>query len=76
MSGARRYGAGVSGVLSRKTIAMGVYLLLIVATAFLFKIVPGGYVPQQDKNYLIGIAQLPDAASLERTESRLIAAST
>ena len=44
-------------------------LILIACTAFLFRIVPGGYVPQQDKNYLIGIAQLPDAASLERTEA-------
>jgi len=67
--GVRGYGAGVSGVLSRKAIAMGVYLVLIAATALLFKIVPGGYVPQQDKNYLIGIAQLPDAASLDRTEA-------
>ncbi len=66
--GAVRYSRGLSGVLSRKTAAMGVYLILIVCTAFLFRIVPGGYVPQQDKNYLIGIAQLPDAASLERTE--------
>lgn len=63
------YTKGVGGVLKVKSVAMLVYLGLIVATVFLFKIVPTGYVPDQDKNYLIGFAQLPDAASLDRTES-------
>ena len=30
--------------------------------------VPHGFVPQQDKQYLIGFAQLPDGATLDRTE--------
>jgi multidrug efflux pump len=30
--------------------------------------VPGGFVPAQDKQYLIGFAQLPDGATLDRTE--------
>jgi multidrug efflux pump len=34
----------------------------------LFKVVPGGFVPAQDKQYLIGFAQLPDGATLDRTE--------
>ena len=38
------------------------------ATAGLFKAVPGGFVPAQDKQYLIGFAQLPDGATLDRTE--------
>ena len=37
-------------------------------TALLFKLVPSGFVPAQDKQYLIGFAQLPDGASLDRTE--------
>jgi multidrug efflux pump len=32
------------------------------------KAVPSGFVPAQDKQYLIGFAQLPDGASLDRTE--------
>jgi len=55
-------------VLGIKSVAMLIYVLLIGATIFLFKLVPAGYVPDQDKNYLIGIAQLPDAASLDRTD--------
>ena len=38
-------------------------------TAFAFKAVPGGFVPTQDKQYLVAFAQLPDAASLDRTEA-------
>ena len=67
-AGSRAYGNGVGRLFSRKTIVMGVYLALIGATAFLFNQVPGGFVPAQDKGYLVGFAQLPDGASLERTE--------
>ena len=62
-----RYEVGVKGVLARKTAAIGVYLVLAAAAVFMFKAVPAGFVPAQDKQYLVGFAQLPDAASLERT---------
>jgi multidrug efflux pump len=66
---AHRYEAGVQGVLKRKSASLGVYALLTIAGIFMFKAVPPGFVPAQDKAYLIGFAQLPDAASLERTDS-------
>jgi len=47
---------------------MGVYIALLAVTGVLFKAVPDGFVPQQDKQYLIGFAQLPDGATLDRTE--------
>jgi len=62
-----RYEVGVKGVLGRKTAAIGVYLVLAAVAVFMFKAVPAGFVPGQDKQYLVGFAQLPDAASLERT---------
>ncbi|BDT61117.1 hypothetical protein MasN3_46110 [Massilia varians] len=62
------YEGGVKTVLRRKTATLGVYLLLGVAAVFMFKVVPPGFVPAQDKGYLIGFAQLPDAASLDRTD--------
>ncbi|MCM2439058.1 efflux RND transporter permease subunit [Agrobacterium vitis] len=67
-AGSNAYGKGVGGLLSRKSIVMVVYLALAGATYGLFNAVPGGFVPAQDKQYLIGFAQLPDAASLDRTE--------
>jgi len=66
--GTTAYVGGVRGVLSRKAIGFGVYLVLIVAAAGVFKAVPPGFVPGQDKQYLIGFAQLPDGATLDRTE--------
>jgi multidrug efflux pump len=63
-----RYSRSVGGVLSRKTLMLGLYVALLAVTGVLFKAVPDGFVPQQDKQYLIGFAQLPDGATLDRTE--------
>jgi multidrug efflux pump len=65
---AAAYSRSVGGVLSRKTLMMGMYVVLLAVTGVLFRAVPGGFVPQQDKQYLIGFAQLPDGATLDRTE--------
>ncbi|WP_341889609.1 multidrug efflux RND transporter permease subunit [Variovorax sp. YR752] len=66
--GANAYSGGVTRVISRKVLMLAVYLVLVGVTALLFKAVPGGFVPAQDKQYLIGFAQLPDGATLDRTE--------
>ena len=62
------YSRGVTRALGRKGAMIAVYVVLAAVTAGLFKAVPGGFVPQQDKQYLIGFAQLPDGATLDRTE--------
>ncbi|HEV7435666.1 MAG TPA: efflux RND transporter permease subunit, partial [Pseudorhizobium sp.] len=61
------YGRTVGGLLSRKSLVMVIYLALVGATYSVFTTVPGGFVPAQDKQYLIGFAQLPDGATLDRT---------
>jgi multidrug efflux pump len=66
--GSESYGGGVGGILKRKTVALAVYAVLIGLTMLLFQRVPAGFIPGQDKQYLVGFAQLPDAASLDRTE--------
>jgi multidrug efflux pump len=66
--GTTAYSGGVRRVISRKALAMGVYFVLIGITFGLFKAVPSGFVPAQDKQYLVGFAQLPDGATLDRTE--------
>jgi len=63
------YEKGVGGILKRKSLALLVYGVLILATGLLFARIPSGFVPAPDKQYLIGIAQLPAGASLERTEA-------
>jgi multidrug efflux pump len=62
------YGKGVGGVLKGKVATIIVYLLLLGSTYFAFHHVPPGFVPLQDKQYLVSFAQLPDGANLERTE--------
>lgn len=63
------YHGGVGRVLTHKAATLGVYVLLVVGAVLMFKLVPSGFVPSQDKQYLVGFAQLPDAASLDRTEN-------
>jgi len=63
------YSTSVGKLLGRKGLTVGVYALLLGATAVGFNNIPKGFVPAQDKQYLIGFAQLPDGATLERTEA-------
>ena len=66
--GSARYGLAVSGVLRRKGAVLAVYAVLLALTYVAFSKVPKGFVPTQDKQYLVAFAQLPDAATLDRTE--------
>jgi multidrug efflux pump len=66
--GSEAYSGGVRRVISRRAFVMVGYVALIGVTFGLFKMVPGGFVPGQDKQYLVGFAQLPDGATLDRTE--------
>jgi len=66
--GSTAYGRGVRGVLGHRTMMLGVYAVLVGATVLVTQIVPGGFVPAQDKEYLIAFAQLPTGATLDRTE--------
>ena len=63
------YGRGVARVLRMTTLALIVYALLLGLGALGFMRVPEGFVPVQDKDYVIAFAQLPDSASIERTEA-------
>ena len=58
----------------KRTIRFSIFALLIYgglvwATMKGFQIVPEGFVPAQDKAYLIGFAQLPEGSSLDRTDA-------
>ncbi|MBC8011481.1 MAG: multidrug efflux RND transporter permease subunit [Burkholderiales bacterium] len=66
---ADRYSAGVARTIRRAAIALVVYAGLVGLSGVMFNKTPAGFVPVQDKQYLIAFAQLPDGASLERTDS-------
>ncbi len=63
------YGRGVKGILGRKSLTILAYILLLCFTFVGFGRVPPGFVPMQDKQYLVSFAQLPDGATLDRTEA-------
>ena len=46
-----------------------VFALIVGATAVLFRIIPGSFVPAEDQGYLISALMLPDGATLKRTEN-------
>ena len=62
------YGRIVGHVLRISTLVLVVYGGLLVLTYWQFNHAPTGFVPQQDKGYLLLNVQLPDSASVERTE--------
>jgi len=66
--GSDRYVGGVRRIVGKGPVALALYAGLIGLTWLGFSHVPMGFVPAQDKQYLVSFAQLPDAASLDRTE--------
>ncbi len=68
-SSSARYQGAVSKSLRRRGAAFAVYALLLVAAGMMFKLVPGGFIPVQDKLYLIGAIRMPEGASIDRTEA-------
>jgi len=64
-----KYAAGVGGIVRKSGIALVLYAALVFLTGWSFTKVPTGFVPGQDKQYLIAFAVLPDGAALDRTES-------
>ncbi|HEX4609172.1 MAG TPA: efflux RND transporter permease subunit, partial [Urbifossiella sp.] len=65
------YGATVSRVLRMSVIVLLAYGGMLVLTYTEFARTPTGFIPQQDKGYLILNVQLPDSASVERTEDAM-----
>jgi multidrug efflux pump len=61
------YGRLVKSLMRISAVVMVLYLGLLGLTYVGFTTVPTGFIPEQDKGYLVVNAQLPDGASLERT---------
>jgi multidrug efflux pump len=61
------YGKVVSGAIRIAVVMLVLYAGLIGLTGKVFVTVPVGFIPEQDKGYLVMNIQLPDGASLERT---------
>ncbi|WP_140398971.1 efflux RND transporter permease subunit, partial [Halomonas citrativorans] len=66
-----KYQGGVARSLKHRGAVFMVYALLLLGTGVMFKAVPSGFIPVQDKLYLIAGVILPEGASLERTDQML-----
>jgi len=64
-----QYAISVGVFASRRLFMMGIFSVLVVFMVFSFKLVPPGFIPAQDKQYLVSFVQLPSGATLERTEA-------
>jgi hydrophobe/amphiphile efflux-1 (HAE1) family protein len=64
-----RYASAVNWGVRHAFVALIVFGGLIAITWWEFNTVPAGFIPAQDKGYLITVVQLPDGASLERTDA-------
>lgn len=65
---AQQYTKSIRKLIRLSGIVVVLYAGLMALTYQQFSTTPTGYVPGQDKMYLVSFAQLPDAASLDRTE--------
>lgn len=63
------YANSIRTVGTRKGIMISIFAILVIATYFSFSLVPPGFVPAQDKKYLISFAKLPAGATLDRTQN-------
>jgi multidrug efflux pump len=63
------YSRAVRGLLRVSFVVLLVYGGLLYATYYSFTRVPTGFIPSQDKGYLLVDVRLPDSASLERTQA-------
>jgi hydrophobe/amphiphile efflux-1 (HAE1) family protein len=63
-----RYADGVAWIIRRGGIGLGLFLVMVLVAAGLWRLVPGSLVPDEDQGYYIAAVILPDGASLERTD--------
>src|SRR5712672_2895973 len=65
------YEGAVSRMLGRRGVVFLVYVALLAGTGVMFNAVPRGFIPTQDKLYLIAGVKLPEGSSLERSDAVL-----
>lgn len=62
------YLKGATWLIKRQTVGLVLFSLIIICLVYFFKTTPGSLVPDEDQGYVIALANLPDGASLDRTE--------
>ncbi|HXJ72752.1 MAG TPA: efflux RND transporter permease subunit, partial [Candidatus Dormibacteraeota bacterium] len=65
------YGNIVGGLVHKATRSMLLLVAVVGGIWLIAKFVPGGFIPDEDKGYLFVAVQLPEGASLQRTDEVL-----
>jgi HAE1 family hydrophobic/amphiphilic exporter-1 len=65
------YGNIVGGLARKATRSMLLLVVVVVGIWLLGKVVPGGFIPDEDKGYMFVAVELPEGASLQRTDEAL-----
>ncbi|MDF0678920.1 MAG: efflux RND transporter permease subunit, partial [Nitrosomonas sp.] len=63
-----RYVSMAGTIIKRSALSILIFLMVIFFAIGLFKTVPGGFLPEEDQGYFITVVQLPDGASISRTQ--------
>jgi hydrophobe/amphiphile efflux-1 (HAE1) family protein len=66
-----RYGTIVGGLTRKAARSMLLLVAVVVGILMLGKVVPGGFIPEEDKGYVFVSVQLPEGASLQRSDEVL-----
>ena len=69
-----RYGAAVGKIVRMTAFVALIYAGLLALTGFGFVAAPSGFIPAQDKGYLVANVQLPPASAIERTRAASVEA--
>lgn len=65
------YSRWVTLLLRRSAIAMVLLVVMMIATGWMFRTTPSGFIPDEDQSFFLVDIQLPDAASVNRTDAVL-----
>jgi HAE1 family hydrophobic/amphiphilic exporter-1 len=68
VSGTAFYRRSLERLMNARTLTVGLFVLGLVLTAWLYRIVPKGFVPDEDQGYFIVVLQGPPGSSLSYTE--------
>src|SRR5690606_40542520 len=66
-----RYQRGVSKALGKRGAVFAVYAVLLLSTGLMFHMVPKGFIPVQDKRYIIAGVKMHEGAALGRDDAAL-----
>ncbi len=67
--GSERYSGRIGRTVARGPRLLAIYGLLLIVTVLGFRAVPGGFIPTQDKQFLFAVLQLPEGATIDRTDA-------